>query len=74
MHQNDKKLIVAEAALDYVDTRQVIGIGSGGNYALASAKVLMDTNMSAEEIAKKAIKVASEICVFTNDNLNIEKI
>ena len=52
----------------------VIGIGSGGNYALASAKVLMDTDLSAEEVAKKAIKVASEICVFTNDNLNIEKI
>ena len=52
----------------------VIGIGSGGNYALASAKVLMDTDLSAEEVAKKAIKVASEICVFTNDNLSIEKI
>ena len=52
----------------------VIGIGSGGNYALASAKVLMDTNLSAEEVAKKAIKVASEICVFTNDNIKIEKI
>ena len=52
----------------------VIGIGSGGNYALASAKVLMDTDLSAEEIAKKAIKIASEICVFTNDNLSIEKI
>ena len=52
----------------------VIGIGSGGNYALASAKVLMDTKLSAEEVAKKAIKVASEICVFTNDNIRIEKI
>ena len=52
----------------------VIGIGSGGNYALAAAKVLMDTNMSAEEVAKKAIKVASDICVFTNNNLNIEKV
>ena len=52
----------------------VIGIGSGGNYALAAAKVLMDTDMSDEEIAKKAIKVASEICVFTNDNINMEKI
>ena len=47
----------------------VIGIGSGGNYALAAGKVLMETNMSAEEVAKKAIKVASEICVFTNDNI-----
>ena len=52
----------------------VIGIGSGGNYALASAKVLMDTDLSAEEIAKKAIKVASEICVFTNENISVEKI
>jgi len=52
----------------------VIGIGSGGNYALASAKVLMDTELSAEEIAKKAINVASEICVFTNNNISIEKL
>ena len=52
----------------------VIGIGSGGNYALASAKVLMNTDLSAEEIAKKAIKIASEICVFTNNNISVEKI
>jgi len=52
----------------------VIGIGSGGNYALASAKVLMDTDLTAEEIAKKAIEVASEICVFTNNNISVEKI
>ena len=52
----------------------VIGIGSGGNYALAAAKVLMDTELSAEDVAKKAIKVASDICVFTNNNLNIEKV
>ena len=52
----------------------VIGIGSGGNYALAAGKVLMETDKSAEEIAKKAIQVASEICVFTNDNIKILKI
>ena len=52
----------------------IIGIGSGGNYALAAAKVLMESNMSAEEIAKKSIKVASEICVFTNNNITLEKI
>ena len=52
----------------------VIGIGSGGNYALAAAKVLMSTDMSAEEIAKKAVETAAEICVFTNNNINIEKI
>ena len=52
----------------------VIGIGSGGNYALAAAKVLMDTELKAEEVAKKAIQVASDICVFTNNNIRIEKI
>ena len=52
----------------------LIGIGSGGNYALAAAKVLMDTDLSAEEVAKKAIQVASDICVFTNNNLKIEKV
>tara|TARA_Y100001970_G_scaffold134694_1_gene165798 strand:- start:207 stop:722 length:516 start_codon:yes stop_codon:yes gene_type:complete len=52
----------------------VIGIGSGGNYALAAAKVLMSTDMSAEEIAKKAVETASEICVFTNNNISVEKI
>ena len=52
----------------------IIGIGSGGNYALAAAKVLMDSEMSAEEIAKKSLKVASEICVFTNDNVTMEKV
>ena len=52
----------------------IIGIGSGGNYALAAAKVLMDTDMKAEDIAKKEIKVATEICVFTNNNTTIEKL
>ena len=52
----------------------IIAIGSGGNFALAAAKVLMDTKLSAEEIAKKSINVASEICVFTNNNIKIEKI
>ena len=52
----------------------VIGIGSGGNYALAAGKVLMDTDMSADEVAKKSIEVASEICVFTNNNIKVEKI
>ena len=52
----------------------VIGIGSGGNYALAAAKVLMNSDMSAEEIAKRAVETAAEICVFTNNNISIEKI
>ena len=52
----------------------VIGIGSGGNYALAAAKVLMNTDMTAEDVAKKAVETAAEICVFTNNNISTEKI
>ena len=52
----------------------IIGIGSGGNYALAAAKVLTETDMSAEDIARKSIKVASDICVFTNNNVTVEKV
>lgn len=51
----------------------VCAIGSGGNYALAAARALaQETDYSAEEIANKALKIASEICVFTNDNIICE--
>jgi len=50
----------------------VMGIGSGGNYALAAARALMDTDMDAEAIAKKAMAIAADICVFTNTNVSIE--
>ena len=52
----------------------IIGIGSGGNYALAAAKVLIESDLPAEDIARKAIKIASDICVFTNNNVTVEKI
>ena len=52
----------------------VIGIGSGGNYALASAKVLMDTDLTAEEIATKSLNIAADICIYTNHNIIIEKL
>ena len=51
----------------------VCAIGSGGNYALAAARALaQETDYSAEDIAKKALKLASEICVFTNDHITCE--
>jgi ATP-dependent HslUV protease subunit HslV len=52
----------------------VTGIGSGGNYALSAARALMDSDLSAEEIAKKAMAIAAEICVYTNDQLVIESL
>ncbi len=53
----------------------LIGIGSGGNFALAAAKALLDRDdMDAETIARRALAIAAEICVYTNDNVNIESI
>ena len=50
----------------------VMAIGSGGNFALAAARALLDTEKDAEEIARKAMQIASEICVYTNNNFVIE--
>ncbi len=50
----------------------VAAIGSGGNYALAAGKALIDQDLSAEEIARKAMAIAAEICVYTNGNLTVE--
>jgi ATP-dependent HslUV protease subunit HslV len=52
----------------------IIGIGSGGNYAKAAARALFDQPLSAEEIAKKAMAIAAEICVYTNENIILEKL
>ena len=52
----------------------VTAIGSGGNYALAAARAMMDTDKSAEEIARAAMAIAADICVYTNGNLTVEKI
>ena len=52
----------------------IIGIGSGGNYALAAAKALYDQKLTAEEIATKSLNIAADICVYTNDNITVEKL
>ena len=52
----------------------VTAIGSGGNYALAAARAMMDGDKSAEDIARTAMAIAADICVYTNGNLTIEKI
>ena len=52
----------------------VMGIGSGGNYALAAARALYETDMDAEAVARKAMAIAADICVYTNGNLIIESL
>lgn len=53
----------------------LIGIGSGGNYALAAARALIDRgDMDAESVARRGLEIAARICVYTNDNITIEKL
>lgn len=52
-----------------------IAIGSGGNYAYAAANALFNnTEMTAEEIVRESLRIASSICVYTNDNISVEKL
>ena len=50
----------------------VAAIGSGGNYALSAARALVDMDLDAEAIVRKSMKIAADICVYTNENLTVE--
>jgi ATP-dependent HslUV protease subunit HslV len=76
-------LIVTDGAELYVVTgagdvlepeHDVTAIGSGGNYALAAGRALMDTDLSAEDVARRAMAIAADICVYTNGSVTVEKI
>lgn len=74
-------MIVADAETTLVLTgtgdvlepeNHIMGIGSGGNFALAAARALLDQPLDAEAIARKAMAIAGEICVYTNSNIVVE--
>jgi ATP-dependent HslUV protease, peptidase subunit HslV len=76
-------LIVADAEVTLVVTGNgdvlepeggVAAIGSGGNFALAAARALVDYEADAETIARQAMRIAGELCVFTNDRLTVESL
>lgn len=68
-------LFVITGAGDVLEPEHdIAAIGSGGNFALAAARGLMETDLSAEEVARKAMAIADDICVYTNGNLTVEKI
>lgn len=71
-----ENLVLLTGAGDVIEPEDgICAIGSGGNYALAAAKALIkNTKFSAKEIARKAMEIASDICVFTNSNFVIEEI
>ncbi|MEO0917690.1 MAG: ATP-dependent protease subunit HslV [Pseudomonadota bacterium] len=76
-------LIVTDGAGLYVVTgagdvlepeHDITAIGSGGNYALAAGRAMMDGDLDAETIARKAMTIAADICVYTNGNLTVESL
>ncbi len=71
---NREKLLILSGTGEVIEPDGgVAAIGSGGNYALAAARALVqNTELSAEEIAEKALHIAAGICVFTNDNIVVE--
>ena len=73
----DKKVsLIVSGTGDVVEPEDsLIGIGSGGPFALAAARALVDQEkLSAEDVAKKAMEIAADICIYTNSNLTIEKL
>ena len=71
---DESTLLIVSGSGEVIEPEDgVCAIGSGGNYALAAARALVqETDYTAEEIVKKALKIASEICVFTNDHITCE--
>ena len=70
-----KELLIITGAGDVLEPEHdIAAIGSGGNFALAAARGLIDSDRDAEGVARDAMKIASDICVYTNGNLTVEKI
>lgn len=71
----DEMLLVSGTGEVIEPDEGVLAIGSGGNFAYAAATALVrNTDLSAAEVAKKAMEIASEICVYTNGNITIEEV
>ena len=70
-----EELLIITGAGDVLEPEHgIAAIGSGGNFALAAARGLLETDLDAENIARRAISIASDICFYTNGNLTVEKI
>lgn len=73
---NEEELLVLSGNGEVIEPDQpFVAIGSGGNYAYAAANALYNnTDLNAEEIVRKSLQIASSICVYTNDNISVEKL
>ena len=73
---NKDRLLILSGTGEVIDPDEgIAAIGSGGNYALAAARALVqNTDLSAAVIAEKSLHIAASICVYTNDNITVETI
>ena len=73
---NKDRLLILNGTGEVIDPDEgVAAIGSGGNYALAAARALVqNTDLSARDIAEKALRIAAGICVYTNDHITVETV
>ena len=73
---NKEELLIVSGTGEVIDPDDgIAAIGSGGNYALAAARALQqNTDLTAREIAEKALHIAASICVYTNDNIIVEEV
>ena len=74
---DEKESLIIAGVGDVVQPEedQILAIGSGGNYALSAARALVEnTELSAREIVEKSLKIAGDVCVFTNTNFTIEEL
>ena len=72
---DDSTMLILTGTGDVLEpTDGIAAIGSGGNYALSAARALIDTDIDAEAIARKAMGIAADICVYTNNNLTVESL
>jgi ATP-dependent HslUV protease subunit HslV len=68
--------LIITGAGDVLEPEQgIVAIGSGGPYALAAARAMMETTaLGARDIAERALKIAGDICIYTNSNITVEEL
>ena len=73
---NAEKILLISGSGDVIEPENdILAIGSGGNYAYAAAMAYMETSdLSAKEIAEKSLKIAGQICIYTNNNITVEEL
>lgn len=73
---NSEKILLISGSGDVIEPENdILAIGSGGNYAYAAAMAYMETSdLSAKEIAEKSLKIAGQICIYTNNNITVEEL